>query len=478
METPFPILEDVETQDLLAAHEDSAPPLLPEEDASNDDGESPSTLLPPASYWNLIVTHKKYRLFIASYIITHCGEWFNYVASMTVLESVSHSQSRLLRISILICVRLLPNVLVAPLGGVLADTHDLRISMIGFDILGAAVALSFIMAQYLERPELIYLSTFLQQSCAGLYEPCRSAIVPQLVREGPYLQKATTLSGIAWSTMAAVGSSLGGLLVASLGVSTCFVLDSLTYLLSAWLLWLMHGSFNEAALANKNDDENSSSHLHSSWWDRIVGMTWEGIHYMQASPYGALVWIKFSGALMFGASDVMLAAFASSSSSGELQSQKLGYLFASVGVGAMMGPLLSDPCIDMNRLITVQRLCVFSFAVICIGYIGIGASSSFVVLCVFTMIRASGMAVAWIDSTLLIQKLMPAAILGRIFAADVALGTGGECISALYAGLLLDYVPNFTPNQLAFLQAIISALLFILWSVYHYQGGGVQQESK
>jgi hypothetical protein len=374
--------------------------------------------------------------------------------------------------------------------------------MIGFDILGAAVALSFIMAQYLERPELIYLSTFLQQSCAGLYEPCRSAIVPQLVREGPYLQKATTLSGIAWSTMAAVGSSLGGLLVASLGVSTCFgkwclcsflkqcqlesncislyciVLDSLTYLLSAWLLWLMHGSFNEAALANKND-ENSSSHLHSSWWDRIVGMTWEGIHYMQASPYGALVWIKFSGALMFGASDVMLAAFASSSSSsGELQSQKLGYLFASVGVGAMMGPLLSDPCIDMNRLITVQRLCVFSFAVICIGYIGIGASSSFVVLCVFTMIRASGMAVAWIDSTLLIQKLMPAAILGRIFAADVALGTGGECISALYAGLLLDYVPNFTPNQLAFLQAIISALLFILWSVYHYQGGGAQQESK
>jgi hypothetical protein len=74
METPFPILEDVETQDLLAAHEDSAPPLLPEEDASNDDGESPSTLLPPASYWNLLVTHKEYRLFIASYIITHCGE--------------------------------------------------------------------------------------------------------------------------------------------------------------------------------------------------------------------------------------------------------------------------------------------------------------------------------------------------------------------------------------------------------------------
>ena len=254
------------------------------------------------------------------------------------------------------------------------------------------------------------------------------------------------------------------------------VLDSLTYLLSAWLLWLMHGSFNEAALANHHKQNDKSSHHYCSWWNQIVKMTWEGIHYMRASPYGALVWIKFSGALLFGASDVMLAAFASNSSSGELQSRKLGYLFASVGVGAMMGPLLSDPCIDMNRLVTVQRLCVVSFAVICIGYIGIGASSSFAVLCVFTMIRASGMAVAWIDSTLLIQKLMPAAILGRIFAADTALGTGGECISALYAGLLLDYAPDFTPNQLAYLQAIISGLLLVLWSVYHVQGRGVQQD--
>ena len=81
METPISILEehvDVETQDLLAAHEHHvAPPslLLPLQDASNDgDDEHPSTRLPPASYWNLLVTHKEYRLFMASYVVTHCGE--------------------------------------------------------------------------------------------------------------------------------------------------------------------------------------------------------------------------------------------------------------------------------------------------------------------------------------------------------------------------------------------------------------------
>lgn len=144
---------------------------------------------------------------------------------MTVLESSdsSISQNRHLRISLLIVVRLLPNVLIAPLGGVLADTHDLRVSMFVLDLLGAIVALSFWLAYVLRIPELVYVSTFIQQCLAGLYDPCRTAIVPQLiVKDANYLHKATTLSGVVWSTMAAIGSSLGGLLVASLGVSACF----------------------------------------------------------------------------------------------------------------------------------------------------------------------------------------------------------------------------------------------------------------
>lgn len=166
-------------------------------------------------------------------------------------------------------------------------------------------------------------------------------------------------------------------------------------MLSAWLLWLIPGEWNEAALEN-------NKHNHHSWRNQIVGMSVEGIRYMQASPYGALIWIKFTGALMFGASDVMNAAFASPDN-GELESERLGILFACVGIGAIIGPLAADPCVDMKRLVTVQRLCVASFGVMAIGYFGIGSSWTFPLLCVSTIVRAGGMSVAWIDSTLLIQ---------------------------------------------------------------------------
>jgi len=242
-------------------------------------------------------------------------------------------------------------------------------------------------------------------------------------------------------------------------------------------------------------------------------MTIEGIRYMLSSPYGAIVWIKFSGALMFGASDVMNAAFAEVDD--ELQSERLGILFACVGIGALLGPLVSDPCVNMERLVTVQRLCVASFGVVAVGYIGIGASQTLPWLCFSTVIRASGMAVSWIDSTLLIQvsdalcmkqvrvhqasviayavlpnccsldshmsslqqKLTPSAMMGRICAADTALGILGECISAVYAGLLLDYA-HFTANQLAFLQALVAAVLLVIWGIYHVQGGGVAVPEK
>ena len=66
-------------------------------------------------------------------------------------------------------------------------------------------------------------------------------------------------------------------------------------------------------------------------------------------------------------------------------------------------------------------------------------------------------------------------MMGRICAADTCLGILGECISAVYAGVLLDCA-QFTANQLAFLQAVVAAVLLFIWGIYHIQGGGVQEE--
>lgn len=178
------------------------------------------------SYWKLLKKNRDYRFFLTSYLITHGGEWLTYIASIDFIErsQVERGDTTLSRtsISVLVLVRLLPNVLFSGFGGTLADAYDRRKLMTVLDVAGAICALFFVLACQLNSISLIYLATFLQQSVAGLYEPSSSSIVPLLVRNEQDLQKATILAGLVWSAITAFGAAASGFIVDALGSRTCF----------------------------------------------------------------------------------------------------------------------------------------------------------------------------------------------------------------------------------------------------------------
>ncbi len=51
------------------------------------------------------------------------------------------------------------------------------------------------------------------------------------------LHLATTLDTLAWSVTLAFGASLGGAAVSKLGTTTCFLIDSATYVVAALCAW-------------------------------------------------------------------------------------------------------------------------------------------------------------------------------------------------------------------------------------------------
>ena len=175
------------------------------------------------SYWELISTNREFRLLLSSYLISHCGEWLTYIATIDFIEDQSSSQQyhRTL-ISILVVIRLLPNVLFSAVGGSLADAFDKRYTMILLDVCGAMSAMLFIVAYHVRSIFLMYVATFVQECIAGLYQPCFSSMLPMTTKNDQQLQKGTTLSGIVWSSMVMIGSSVGGFLVASVGANNCF----------------------------------------------------------------------------------------------------------------------------------------------------------------------------------------------------------------------------------------------------------------
>eukprot|EP00978_Attheya_sp_CCMP212_P036807 scaffold169557_cov58-Attheya_sp.AAC.6 len=95
------------------------------------------------SYWELLRTNRPLRLYMSSYIVSHFGEWFTYVASISLIENLlgEDAGSKRSAISVLVVVSLIPYVIWSPIGGCFADSKDRRIVMIGLDCLSALVPL-------------------------------------------------------------------------------------------------------------------------------------------------------------------------------------------------------------------------------------------------------------------------------------------------------------------------------------------------
>jgi hypothetical protein len=178
------------------------------------------------TYFSLLRDNRPFRFFILSYIVAHLGEWLTYLASISAIEEIqmhngADASSRM-ALSLLIVIRLLPNVILSPFGGALADGWDRRDIMMYLDVGGSLVAWIFVFALHQKSVGLIYFATFLQECMAGLYEPSRSAIIPLMCPGDEEMKKATTLAGVVWSMIAAFGSAAGGFLVALVGIHGCY----------------------------------------------------------------------------------------------------------------------------------------------------------------------------------------------------------------------------------------------------------------
>src|SRR5947209_18172430 len=107
--------------------------------------------------------------------------------------------------------------------------------MIASDIARAAVVLGFLLVRRPEQVWLVYLLTVLQLAFSAFFEPARTAAVPSVVRERE-LVTANSVSSVTWSAMLTLGAAVGGPVTDLFGTDAAFVIDSLTYVVSALLI--------------------------------------------------------------------------------------------------------------------------------------------------------------------------------------------------------------------------------------------------
>mmetsp|Transcript_45536 Transcript_45536/g.138398 ORF Transcript_45536/g.138398 Transcript_45536/m.138398 type:complete len:450 (-) Transcript_45536:791-2140(-) len=409
----------------LKSSKETAPisSVLPHEDLSLGPLRDPNCMprYPCAvvsQYINLLQKNHGYCLYLASHICQHAGDWFVHIAALLVVERLAPGSASAL--STLVLTKTLPLLLLSPIGGALADTFDRRRLMIILDIVSAVVVLGYLVALALNNIAILYITSTLRSSVLSIYEPVTRSIVPLIVTDATELKKAVTLNGVAWSVMIMIGGVVAGYASSHIGIEACFVIDSITYLLSAYVISLLEGKYSVGGKCRGVDGLSTKSlcggHFLSSLLlfvrplGSFVGMTRDLISYLWVCGFGLLTMMKSSGSLTWGAADILNVSFAKVEGDEAATGQRLGLIYTSIGIGCLVGPIVTNLFTDPNRPSTLQSACICALALMSLGWIGLSSAceihsslDTFPMVCVFTMVRTLGSSTIWMNSTMILQ---------------------------------------------------------------------------
>src|SRR5262249_21656664 len=324
--------------------------------------------------------------------------------------------------------------LVAPTTGVLNDRLSRKTIMIGSDIGRFFVVLGMLFIRTPGMVWLIYPLLLLETVGGALSEPARSAATPNVVDESDVL-RANAIGSITWSFCLSVGSALGGVVAVLLGRDAVFILNALSFLVSAWLIRGMR--FEEPHIAGL-----PPLRLRDLFdFTPVV----EGIRYVGSDRrLFASVFVK-CGIGFLGANNVLLPIL------GErvfpvnlagLDPARAGTLGMSLlmgarGAGALLGPLISGRWANDHRS-RMRTGILLGFLVAAAGYMYLGTSHSLAIAAAAVVAAHSGASTNWVFSTTLLQFYSNDRFRGRVFAADYGLCMLTISVSSYLAGVAID----------------------------------------
>jgi MFS family permease len=137
-------------------------------------------------------------------------------------------------------VRVIPIVLFALLGGVLADALDRRKLMIWTRVAAAIIALVLTALTYLDQVSvnMIYLLTALGSAAVAFDSPARQSIVPNLVKP-EHLSNAVSLNTLIFQVGSIAGPALAGLLVAQFNIGLVYGINTVTFFFAIVALFMI-----------------------------------------------------------------------------------------------------------------------------------------------------------------------------------------------------------------------------------------------
>ena len=261
---------------------------------------------------------RNYRLYFTGQGISLCGTWMQTIAQTWLVLQLTHSGTD---IGLLLAVQFLPILILGAFGGVIADRFAKRrlIFITQSSALVLALTLGLLVQFHLVHVWMVFVLSGLLGLVTAVDNPSRQSFMTEIVgRE--HITNAITLNSIELNLARVIGPSIAGILIANVGISFCFFINSASYVAVLICLFLM----------------NSSELIPNKRITKIRGQLSEGFAYVRATPVlrNMIVMLVIIGMLSFEF-PVVLPVFASRTFHGNAASYAL--LMSAMSFGSVIG---------------------------------------------------------------------------------------------------------------------------------------------
>src|SRR5919202_773791 len=171
-------------------------------------------------------------------LISMMGDWVLYIALPIYVYQLTGSA---LATSAMFAAEMVPALFVGSVAGVFVDRWDRKRTMVVANLLLTLGLLPLLLVHSAGQVWLLYLVSFFESVVAQFFSPAENAFLPTLAGK-EHLVAANALNALNANLARLVGPALGGGIAAWFGLVGVTVVDALTFLLAAGLVFLVTAS--------------------------------------------------------------------------------------------------------------------------------------------------------------------------------------------------------------------------------------------
>ncbi len=315
----------------------------------------------------------------------------------------------------------LPGILVSPIAGSFADRFKRQRIMATTDLVQSACTFVLAYLSFAGMLNLIYLIglTTIMSIAQAFFSPASLSIVPQVVKQN----QITRANGIIQTTTSfsiVLGPIFGMGLITALGVSYAFLINAISFLFSAGLLW----GIKTKALAIKAKAMG------------FIDSFKDGLNLIKDYALARKLLDK-TAVINFFYSSITIVIPIIASKVYRKGVDGIGWMMASFGVGMFLSSLVLG---SLKKDFNPRFALVSSISIVGLSFFSFGLIENFYVSLISLFFVGFFLNFANVSIISLLQKRLPNEVLGRIMAFLSAISLSLMPLSYALTGFLVDWL--------------------------------------